>query len=578
MVEPIRLDYAANDAEVIAAFKRQQAEMERERAARAALQRQINDNAKTQKDADREFSEGQREAQRVLAKTQTVQEKYAAAVSRLDDLHRKGHLTVEQYTRAVDQEKQSLSDATAAVDKQGSSVDGLGTKLLAVGATGAAAWKQIASAVKDTLEEMARVNIDYDKMSRKFGIQGGLSDADRKRQSRLVGKVATDAAVDISKAFEVSTQLSSSGFADPVNNGTLDTALALMQGSNQIEGDVAGFVKGSGQFLNAFGRKKDRASLSELGVRMAGLFKSTDVQAADLTEFAKAAPVLSGANISMGDSLSLLTALRESMNAGEAATGVRNVVSMLQTSGANQTAVKALQSVGLTPDQIDIQGEGVTTSLNRLKMATGRLGEADRAQVLTQIFGRENTAAAGILLNSTDKLAGYNKMQVDAAPQFAADVQTARQGLAAADIRNSNLQIMDATMESDRLLKETIARQDRERKQKARVQEGLNRGGVMGMVKAGANIFTNAIDDNIVRPIIGETTDSVMAKKNFEVVTGTGASAAPVPVQLPPEMQENMKLQNKLIQQQIEQTQKEKQARHAGIISNRASNQKEGGL
>lgn len=578
MVEPIRLDYAANDAEVIAAFKRQQAEMERERVARAALQRQINDNARSQKDADREFAEGQREAQRVIAKTQTVQEKYAAEVSRLEGLHRKGHLTVEQYTRAVDLEKKALSDATTAVDKQGSSVDGLGTKLMTVGAAGAAAWKQIASAVKDTLEEMSKVNIDYDKMSRKFGVQSGLSDAERKRQSRLVGKVATDAAVDISKAFEVSTQLSSSGFADPVNNGTLDTALALMQGSNQIEGDVAGFVKGSGQFLNAFGRKKDRQSLSELGIRMAGLFKSTDVQAADLTEFAKAAPVLAGANINMGDSLSLLTALRESMNAGEASTGVRNVVSMLQTSGANQTAVKALQSIGLTPGQVDIQGEGVTAALSTLKAATGNLGEAERAQVLTQIFGRENTAAAGILLNSTGKLAGYNKMQADAAPQFVADVQTARQGLAAADIRNSNLAIMDATSEEDQVLKETAARQGRQRLQQQRVQAGLQQGGVMGMIKAGANIFTNAVDDNIVRPIIGETTDSVMAKKNFELVTGTGTAAKPIPVELPPEMQESIKLQNQLMKRQLEQAERDKQAKHAGIVPNRAVNQKEGAL
>ncbi len=147
MVEPIRLDYAANDAEVIAAFKRQQAELEKERKAREALQKQINETSKTQKDADRQMAEGQKEAQRVIEKSATAQQKYAAEVAKIEALHKKGHLTVEQYNQALAHQKSTLDGSSKSSDVFGGSLAGLAGKIGA-SVTAFAAMRAVISFLK----------------------------------------------------------------------------------------------------------------------------------------------------------------------------------------------------------------------------------------------------------------------------------------------------------------------------------------------------------------------------------------------------------------------------------------------
>lgn len=656
MAEPIRLDYAANDAEVIAAFKRQQAEIERERGAREKLQKQITENASTQRKADAEAAasvrelarqqeklatdaariseavrtplqqykvslaglidhyksgritqdeyhaataklkatydeqtgktarlkeaerlrnEQVREALKITERLRTANDRYAANVAKITELHKKGHLSAEDYNKALEAEQSALDESSVAGEKHGGVIDSMGVKWAAVGAAGAMAMRSIASELSDLQATMKEANVEYDKMARKLGIQGGLSDAERKEQASIVGNVAIDAGVQIDKAFETATQLSSSGFKDPVKGGTLNTALALMQSSNQIDGDAAGFIKGSGQFLNAFGMEKNSANLLDLGTRMQGLFKSTDVQAADLPDFAKAAPVLSGAGLSLEQSLSALTALRESMGAGEAATGARNVVSMLQTAGTNSTAVGALKKIGLSPDQIDIQGEGLMASLQTLKGATGRMQEADRAQVLTQIFGRENVATASILMNSTGKFGEYAQMQQAGRTGFRADVRTAREGIAADANRVEVKKMMDSVEHDEEVRNQEAMKAGRIAIRDRTMMREWARGGVTGRLSAAAIGIGGAIDDSLIKPITGEKilgaghaaevssiqnkNGEAMARERrlFAGMAGEGGGNELVPL---------MKQQNELLKEMKNQG---AQKAHAGVVGNR---------
>ena len=160
MTEPIRLDYAVNDAEVIRAFKAQQAELEKEKKARQDLQKQINENARAQKEADTEAAASTRlrnaemsEAAKIIQKLQTPQEKYTANVERLNDLHHKGHLSAEQFNRSLAAEKSALEGGSKAGDSFGGSLAGIATKMTAAVA-GFASMQQVISFIKSEYDAL----------------------------------------------------------------------------------------------------------------------------------------------------------------------------------------------------------------------------------------------------------------------------------------------------------------------------------------------------------------------------------------------------------------------------------------
>lgn len=575
----INFQMTANDADVTKALQNLVKENAKLREEIAKGVQQSKDEAKAAKEAaeaQKAHSAAMKEAEAVVNKNLTASQKYAKEVARLNELRDKGVLSARDHAKAIEAEQSKLGKSSESVER----FQGAWQKFAVVGAASVGILGQAADQVARLRREMEDSAIQIDDLSRRFGIQGGLSEKERNVQTGMVGKTALEAAVPIGKAFQVATQLSSSGFQDPVKNGTLNTALALMQSSNQIDGDVGGFVKGSGQFLQAFGLQKNQQNLSELGVRMQGLFKSTDVQAADLTEFAKAAPVLAGSKMGMGESLSVLTALRETMNAGEAATGARNVVSIMQASGKNETATKALASIGLRPDQVDIQGEGLKTALERLKASTQNLGEAEQAGVLTQIFGRENVAPARILMNSTGRFGDFMKMQQEAAPQFVRDVGTARSGMAAQSVRAQVQDQLDSFANADALERQQLVRDARVNVRNRDIKNQAAKGGAWNSFWAGSRAITGAIEDNAIRPLFGEseTPLGAMHAREMERLANRGPNAAPFVPNLPPAMlnqkqlEELMKEQNQLLR---EQNQLMKDGKNQGAAVGRA-NQREG--
>jgi hypothetical protein len=128
VVEPLRLDYAVNDAEVIASFKRQQKELEAERKKREELQKQINANANAQKEADRAALESAKivraeqdklaaSAAKIAEAVQTPLQRYKKGLSELVDHLRAGRLTSEQYRAASDNLKKAYEDQAGVTDK-----------------------------------------------------------------------------------------------------------------------------------------------------------------------------------------------------------------------------------------------------------------------------------------------------------------------------------------------------------------------------------------------------------------------------------------------------------------------------
>jgi hypothetical protein len=117
-----------NDAEVIAAFKRQQKELETERKKREELQKQINANANAQKEADRAALESAKivraeqdklaaSAAKIAEAVQTPLQRYKKGLSELVDHLRAGRLTSDQYRAASDNLKKAYQDQAGITDK-----------------------------------------------------------------------------------------------------------------------------------------------------------------------------------------------------------------------------------------------------------------------------------------------------------------------------------------------------------------------------------------------------------------------------------------------------------------------------
>jgi TP901 family phage tail tape measure protein len=104
----------------------------------------------------------------------------------------------------------------------------------------------------------------------------------------------------------------------------------------------------------------------------------------------------------------------------EAGVGLRNVLtSLVKTSSA---AEKALNSIGLSSAELgkSLSEKGIADTLQMLQDGLQKLGtDAERSALLVRVFGKENLAAAGGLLNNLDKIRELQK-RIESGAQGAA--------------------------------------------------------------------------------------------------------------------------------------------------------------
>jgi TP901 family phage tail tape measure protein len=104
----------------------------------------------------------------------------------------------------------------------------------------------------------------------------------------------------------------------------------------------------------------------------------------------------------------------------EAGVGLRNVLtSLVKTSSM---AEKALNTIGLSSAELgkSLSERGIADTLQMLQDGLAKLGnDADRSAVLVRVFGKENLAAAGGLLNNLDKIRELQK-RIESGAQGAA--------------------------------------------------------------------------------------------------------------------------------------------------------------
>jgi hypothetical protein len=360
------------------------------------------------------------------------------------------------------------------------------------GGTLYAALLKVAEAQRQIVAAGADQAVNLDTLARKMQIQAGLTDEQRQATSMQIIAQSSQAGVLAPAGFQAATQLAGSGFANPVESGSLQTILNTMQASS-FQGSPEELVSAFAQALNAYGLEKTNANLQQIAGAAQSLFKQTDFQLTELTDFAKNASVFEGANIKLDEAMAGFTALREVLPAAEAGTGLRNFVNKLQAGDLTAENKGNLERIGVSAGQVDFVGESLTQVLQTVKNATDSMPEADRNAALGKMFGTENVASARLLINSIQRIEELQKSQENA-QQFNADLATASGGMQAQRNRLENQSLIQSMPNAERLNELDIRNRQLNLAVKQKQEELLVQGGIAAVVAPALPGLASAAD------------------------------------------------------------------------------------
>jgi len=181
--------------------------------------------------------------------------------------------------------------------------------------------------------------------------------------------------------------------------------------------DAKGAVDALSNSMLQFGvDASDPAKLAEQSGRFINvLAASAKVGAAEIPDVASAilacGVAAKGANISFEETNAALQALAVGGKVGaEAGTGLRNVIGKLIDGGKEQKAV--LASMGLSYKELGetLTTKGIGPALETLRDKFKDFGtDAEKAAALQKLFGAENQATAGILLDGVDNIKAFTE-------------------------------------------------------------------------------------------------------------------------------------------------------------------------
>lgn len=384
-------------------------------AANKKLEEQLAKQVKVARDNARSEEKLRRDVMRAVEAARTPVEKYNAALAQYKTALDKGMISQAQFNSVQKAARAELDKSSESVLTFGQSLSNAVNKaaLLRTGLQAVAAAAKAASEQEARMREDAfQANMTVDDMSRAYAIQAGIdNDADRVKSRDQIIEVARVNGMKLDKAFEAATQMAAMGITDAKS---LDGFMKVMLTSNLKDASPKELVMASNQFLEASGIETTGENLMGLMVKMRGLFKDTQVEVADLTQFAQAAPAMSP-YMGTDDMLGIMTALRQAMPASLASTAAKNITTRLTASAGTPATVDALAEMGLSPTDVDMVGESALEAIGRLRDGVRRLPKEAQASVVKEMFGLESGASASRLLDSLDKIPQYKESMKDIA-------------------------------------------------------------------------------------------------------------------------------------------------------------------
>lgn len=308
----------------------------------------------------------------------------------------------------------------------GAALKFVGVQAAISAATGA--LRDFMQAAREERGQQREAVLGRDLSFRRLRVQARLTDeAEAARAKETIERVRQEGAVTFEQAAAGATQLISSGFErGGVLSGETTKALidvAAASNAARPDADFTTLARSLGLFLNATNQPLNTAGLQRAGRTISNLFETTNIQIADLDTFAaKAITVTEFAKLRTEEILSAFSILRDVTDPSSASTQFAGTASKLATAGGNKRAVKALATIGLTPEELSAtDGKTFVDVLNNLKRAAEKHGGFAQFDELTgdvipgtgsavvntalkRLVGEENLPATIRLMQKVDEI------------------------------------------------------------------------------------------------------------------------------------------------------------------------------
>jgi myosin heavy subunit len=354
---------------------------------------QLTGRLDERKRAERELAEQQR---RTLESIATPQEKFNAQLRTLSRLRRENRLTEEQYAAAVKKSKDELKNAKtenqSLMDMVQSRVTGAvaayASVTAAVGTIGAA-LRQVIEVNRQFTEEAEQAGRVYDKIFRQFRIQADLRGLEGKEAQNRILDIGEQTGFTEEQATSAATALVSAGVsAKDASGGALKEFIGILNAQGLRDEDPRQYAEAIAQYLNSQGMEVNEANVRAVGIKLQSL-KDTKFKLTDLPQLAQIGSGLQG-RLSVDEQFATIATLGDSLGANIASTQMRDIFKNLEVAAGKEDAVKALKEIGLTPDQVDFQGEDFSQVMSTLGKALESVSPERQTVVLGKLVEGTN--------------------------------------------------------------------------------------------------------------------------------------------------------------------------------------------
>lgn len=291
---------------------------------------------------------------------------------------------------------------------------------------------------RELRDQALDTTIALDEQTRKLMVQAGVTGGNqfnRIRQSVLATAEARGATS--SAAFEATRQLVSSGFTldEALDGGATDEFLQLLAATNAAGGDAdpQALAKALAAVLTANQQQLSAENVRGVAVPIQELFRSTNLQVANLARFApESAVIQSASGASINEQLAIFSQLLDVTDEARASTAFRSAISRLSIAGTNRASTRGLQDIGLSPEDVDFVGEGFQEVLDRVTEALANAAPEVANAAAARIFGQEGLPFANTVLTPEAREAGRRRSAAGQSELgFAEAVETIETGRAA---------------------------------------------------------------------------------------------------------------------------------------------------
>ena len=249
-----------------------------------------------------------------------------------------------------------------------------------------------------------------DEQQLKLQIQAGLTPRQVEGKiPQIRDALLNTPTTDLSGGFQLQTQLISSGFKkEDVEGGeALQTILDLKAATANFGREITNVkevVSSVSQFLKATGQEATAENIRKTGGGVVQLFEGSEIQLKDLTALAANASGLTARGIDPQMQLAAFSVVRDQMNAEKGATAMSQIANEFGSAALDNRKVETLQSIGLTPQDIDLIGEDLPTAFERLKKATQGMNPEEINNIMTALVGKDAFKAAAALTANVEKI------------------------------------------------------------------------------------------------------------------------------------------------------------------------------